>query len=137
MDRVEFDGVRRARLEQVQEALRVDARRGMAEGGEGAEGRARGAQAGVGRDAAEGASGEFGGGEPEVGRRFGPGRREDDADLTGVDESIDHGGHDGGGAFVTLLDTSHVGLSWSDRVAELLVSWALDPASVDSGELSP
>ncbi len=41
----------------------------------------------------------------------------------------------GGGAFVTVRDTSHVGLSWSDAVAGLLAQWATDPDSVESGVL--
>ena len=43
----------------------------------------------------------------------------------------------GGGAFVTVLDTSHVGLSWSDAVAALLARWALEPQTVQSGTLAP
>jgi hypothetical protein len=42
-----------------------------------------------------------------------------------------------GGAFVTVLDTSHVGLSWSDAVAGLLGQWAQNPGSVTTGELAP
>lgn len=41
----------------------------------------------------------------------------------------------GGGAFVVAQDTSHVGLSWSDPVAELLARWATEPSSVESGTL--
>ena len=43
----------------------------------------------------------------------------------------------GGGAFVTVLGTSHVGLSWSDPVAGVLATWAVDPTAVVTSELSP
>jgi len=43
----------------------------------------------------------------------------------------------GGGAFVEVADTSHVGLSWSDGVADLLARWSLDPTQVHSGILEP
>ena len=43
----------------------------------------------------------------------------------------------GGGAFVEVLDTSHIGLSWSAGVAELLARWATSPELVLSGEIDP
>lgn len=43
----------------------------------------------------------------------------------------------GGGAFVEVTDTSHVGLSWSDAVAELVARWSLDPTQVSSGTIDP
>ena len=43
----------------------------------------------------------------------------------------------GGGAFIEVAGTSHVGLSWSDAVAELLARWSIDPGQVSSGTLEP
>ncbi|MBH24068.1 MAG: hypothetical protein CMH57_06385 [Myxococcales bacterium] len=38
----------------------------------------------------------------------------------------------GGGAFVTVRETSHIGLSWSDAVAGLMVDWLSQPEQVES-----
>jgi len=43
----------------------------------------------------------------------------------------------GGVAFVEVADTSHVGVSWSDGVAEALAAFAVDPAGQRSGVIEP
>lgn len=42
-----------------------------------------------------------------------------------------------GSRFVVVEDTSHVGLGWSDGVAELLADWATDPESVAAQSIAP
>jgi pimeloyl-ACP methyl ester carboxylesterase len=43
----------------------------------------------------------------------------------------------GGGVFVTVRNTSHVGLIWSDAVAAMLAQWVTDPDSVRPGYIAP
>ncbi len=43
----------------------------------------------------------------------------------------------GGGAFIEVRDTSHVGLTWSTGVADVLARWALDTTSVQSAVIDP
>ena len=43
----------------------------------------------------------------------------------------------GGQAFVTVADTSHVGVTWSRAVGQLCAAFARDPASVTSQTLQP
>lgn len=43
----------------------------------------------------------------------------------------------GGAAFVTVRDTSHVGVTWSQGVARVSATFARDPTSVSSGLLDP
>ncbi len=43
----------------------------------------------------------------------------------------------GGGAFVTVLNTSHVGMTWSYAVADMLARWVADPNSVSPGDMEP
>lgn len=42
----------------------------------------------------------------------------------------------GGGPFVVVKDTTHVGLNVSGGTAELLARWALEPDSVSSGSIA-
>ena len=41
------------------------------------------------------------------------------------------------GAFVLVRETSHIGVSWSDAVAEVMADFAHDPESVASGSIEP
>ena len=43
----------------------------------------------------------------------------------------------GGAAFLTVRDTSHVGVTWSEGVARVSATFASDPASISSGVLEP
>ncbi len=43
----------------------------------------------------------------------------------------------GGAAFVTVADTSHVGVTWSRGVAQACAEVAKDVASVGSGTIEP
>ncbi len=43
----------------------------------------------------------------------------------------------GGQAFLTVRDTSHVGVSWSPAVAAWVAQFILDPSGVDSQTISP
>lgn len=43
----------------------------------------------------------------------------------------------GGGPFVEVLDTSHIGLTWSPNVARELARWALAPETVNSAVIEP
>ncbi|MGH1344624.1 MAG: alpha/beta hydrolase [Nannocystales bacterium] len=43
----------------------------------------------------------------------------------------------GGTAFVTVTDTSHVGVTWSRGVAQLCARFAKDPSSVEGGTIEP
>lgn len=42
-----------------------------------------------------------------------------------------------GGKFVVVRDTSHIGLGWSDGVAQLMASWATDPGTVVENQIEP
>lgn len=43
----------------------------------------------------------------------------------------------GGQAFITVADTSHVGVTWSVEVARQVAAFAVDPANVTSGTIQP
>jgi len=56
-------------------------------------------------------------------------------DLTLAREELEL--YPGGGVFVTVRNTSHVGLIWSDAVAATLARWVTDPDSVSPGYIAP